>query len=82
MCDGSLLSLPAPKAGAFSQAQLNQLELTNSCPGCDLSGVNLGFGVHLTATNLQGANLTGAILGGVLWTDGRTCQSSSIGVCK
>ena len=46
----------ASPAKAFDPADLAQLQATNSCPGCDLSGANLA------GANLAGANLTGADL--------------------
>jgi len=43
------------------QENKKRLVETNSCPGCDLSGVNLD-GVNLPGANLEGANLTQAKL--------------------
>jgi len=41
------------------QENRKQLMETNSCPGCDLSGVNLDS-VNLSGANLEGANLSRA----------------------
>ena len=48
---------------AFSPTQLAQLQLTNVCPGCDLSNANLA-GSNLTDAKLSGANLNNADLSG------------------
>ena len=46
---------------AANQDDLNTLNTTKQCPGCDLSNANLSNMV-LTGANLKGANLTGANL--------------------
>ena len=43
------------------QANLTKLKNTKSCPGCDLSGIEL-ISFDLKNADLSGANLTGAIL--------------------
>ena len=43
------------------QANLTKLKNTKSCPGCDLSGIEL-ISFDLKNADLIGANLTGAIL--------------------
>ncbi len=43
------------------QANLTKLKSTKSCPGCDLSGIEL-ISFDLKNADLSGANLTGAIL--------------------
>jgi uncharacterized protein YjbI with pentapeptide repeats len=66
-------SLAATSALAANQDQVNQLESTGKCPGCDLTGASLvGIdlanaqlqnaklnGINLAGANLRGANLTG-----------------------
>lgn len=52
----SALSAQSASHGTL-QDNRKQLLATNSCPGCDLSGVNLDR-VNLTGANLEGANLS------------------------
>jgi hypothetical protein len=75
---------------------LNQLNLANNCPNCDLkfadltnkdlTNSNLAYanltGANLTGANLTGANLTGTIFNEAKWTDGHLCHSTlSKGYC-
>ncbi len=48
-------------AHAFDREHWLKFVLTHSCPGCDLSYVDIRWQEHVGA-NLQGANLTGAQL--------------------
>ena len=54
--------------------------------GANFEGANLEDAFmedcSLEEANLTGANLTGAGLDGATWTDGRTCGSDSVGICK
>ncbi|WP_094592441.1 pentapeptide repeat-containing protein [Vulcanococcus limneticus] len=48
---------------AYSPSDLQKLNTTGSCPGCDLSGADLSkrkfTGANLKGANLSNANLTG-----------------------
>lgn len=63
-----LLLLFLGTAGAYNPDDLLQLETTDQCPGCNLSGANLSdaylSGANLSMADLSEANLRNAYLSG------------------
>ncbi len=77
-------SLNSHSVFAFSPSDLQKLNTTGSCPGCDLSGADLS-NRDFTNANLNGANLTNASLTntafiqsdlrGINWQGARTSRT-------
>jgi uncharacterized protein YjbI with pentapeptide repeats len=63
-------------------ADLRSAELV----GTNFRNANLRYAdltqANLSQADLTGADLTGTKLGGAVWTDGRVCGVTSVGVCR
>ncbi len=74
----TLVMVPAWSAQADPAKDLQKLLTTNSCEGCDLSGVSL-IGVDLSGAQLQGAKLNAANFSGADLSGANLTKVSAVG---
>ena len=76
----------------LSKANFSNLDMYGvDLVGANLTGANLSGAsfndadlrdANLRGANIEGTNFSGAKLSNTIWTDGKKCQSGSIGRCK
>ncbi len=74
----TLIIVPIWSAQADPAKDLQKLLTTNSCEGCDLSGVSL-VGIDLSGAQLQGAKLNAANFSGADLSDANLTKVSAVG---
>jgi len=80
--DFSNLNATSFRSADLSGASLRGANLRHAdLEQANLQQANLSF-ANLSGARLAGARLTGAVLDKAQWTDGRTCASGSVGICR